>query len=310
MSAAANAPQVRAEILKLSRMLGRDPEQLAYLERVSLADLRDLREQTTEVLWAAHGPALTRLAAAGRLLPAGLTATISERAFGPLLSARLAGLMEPARAVEVASRLPAPFLAELAIELDPRRASTVIAMIAPQQIAAITRELVRRGEYVTMGGFVGHLGDGALSAALAAMDDPTVLRVAFVLEDKDRLQRLMDLLPVARLPDLIEAAAQEGLWLEALDVLGHLSSARRSELAAWPVGLDDAACEAIVTTVVEHGLWSAALVLAATDAGLQGKLAQRVPALAVRQRRQIARGAAQDGPIERFGLLGRALTKA
>ena len=81
----------------------------------------------TETLYDADGGSLGRLAAASRLLPAGLTATIGQRAFGPLLSARLAGLLDPDRAVDVAAKLPPPFLADVAIELDPRRASELIA---------------------------------------------------------------------------------------------------------------------------------------------------------------------------------------
>jgi hypothetical protein len=170
MSTAADARQGRAEILKLARILQRDPTELGYLQRISLADLRALRDRVTDVLWNANSSTLNRLAAASKLLPAALTARISERAFGPLLSARMAGRLEPENAVSVAKRLPIPFLADLAIELDPRRASAVISLIPPAQIAAITGELVRRGEYVTMGRFVGHMGDAAMAAALGAMD--------------------------------------------------------------------------------------------------------------------------------------------
>ncbi len=103
------------------------------------------------------GATLSRLAAASKLLPVGLVATLGERAFGPVLSARITGLLDPGRAVEVAQRLPVDFLADIAVDLDPRRASAVIARIPPQQIGEVTRELVRRHESVTMGRFVGHL---------------------------------------------------------------------------------------------------------------------------------------------------------
>ena len=91
MSGQASVLQGRAEILKLARMLGPRPSELAYLEAVGLADLRALREQTVEVLWDADGATMSRLAAASKLLPAALTATIAQRAFGPLLAARMAG---------------------------------------------------------------------------------------------------------------------------------------------------------------------------------------------------------------------------
>jgi hypothetical protein len=231
MSPPAELLQTRVEILKLAQVLGRAPESLHYLESVPLEDVRALRERITEALFTAHGHALERLAMASKLLPVGLVATISERAFGPLLSARMAAILEPARAIDVAAKLPPGFLADVAIEMDPRRASEVIGSIPPRQIGEVTAELVRRGEHVTMGRFVGHLGDEAIVAALAVMDDQSLLRITFVLEEKDRLEHLVDLMPEGRLAELVATAAAADLWLEAIDFVGHLSPRRRREFA-------------------------------------------------------------------------------
>lgn len=279
MSRSSDALQARAEVLKLARILERDPVTLAYLEPVAVQDLRELRDQVTEVLWTAHDGTLKRLAAASRILPASLSASISERAFGPLITARLAGLLEPARAVEVATKLSLPFLADVAIELDPRRASKVIALIAPAQIAEITRELMRRGEYVTMGRFVAHLNDKALVAALQEIDGGSLLRVAFVLEDRKRLGQLISLLPAGRLAEILTAAAQDDLWLEALDLLGHLSEPQRDEVMAIAPELDPAALDAIVAAVVQHDLWTEVRVIADRDAALRAQLTACRPKL-------------------------------
>ncbi|HET9103623.1 MAG TPA: hypothetical protein VFN55_09740 [Solirubrobacteraceae bacterium] len=307
MSGPADLLQGRAEILKLARLLGRDPAQFAYLETVALDDLRALREQTVEVLWNADAATMSRLAAASRLLPVALTATIAQRAFGPLLAARMAGHLEPERAVDVAAKLPTEFLAEVASELDPRRSSAVLALIPSWQVAAITRRLVARGEQVTMGRFVGHLGDDAIRAALAEMDDPTLLRVGFVLEDKRRLPHLLGLLAPGRLDALIATAAEHDLWIEALDLLNHLDPDRRSAIVASAITLDDAALEAIIGAVIEHQLWDEALIIAEGDAALQAKLAERLPGLPRAQRRALARRASQAGGLDRLGPFGAAL---
>lgn len=175
--------EAQAEILKLARLLGRDADQLSYLERVPPGDLRALREQVTEVMFSAHEATLRRLAAASRLLPAGLVASLGQGTFGAMLSARIAGLLDTDRAVEIAAKMPTEFLADVATQLDPRRASGVIAGIPPRRIREITAELARREEYVTMGRFVGHLTDGALRAALAALDDEALSKTMFVLEE-------------------------------------------------------------------------------------------------------------------------------
>jgi hypothetical protein len=219
---------VQAEILKLSRLLEREPASLEYLRDVPPAELRRLREGITDRLFDAHGAALGRLAAASRLLPIGVLAMIAERAFGPVVAALIAGLIEPARAIEVAGKLPTAFLADVAVHLDPRRASEVIAGIAPGRIAEVTRELAERSEYVTIGRFVGQLSPDSTVAAVEAMDAATVLQVTFVAEDKDRLDDLIGVLDEDRMQELLDVADRAGLWDELLDLLGRLSEPRRS----------------------------------------------------------------------------------
>jgi hypothetical protein len=272
MSRSIDALQAQAEIRKLSRMLEREPVALAYLEAVPLADLRAMRGQITDLLWHADGTAIGKVAAAAKLLPSAVSATISERAFGPLLSAQLAGRLEPSRAVAVAGKLSADFLADVAVELDPRRTSAVIAGIPARRIGAITAELVRRAEYVTMGQFVGHLGDEALRSALAEMSDADVLRVGFVLEDKDGLDRLVGLLSAGRMDGIIAAAAEKELWIEALDLLAHLSPAHRRRIVKSATSLEATVLDRIVVTVVEHELWEEAELIAAVDPELEARL--------------------------------------
>jgi hypothetical protein len=189
------APEVEAEIVKLARLLDREPRQLGYLEQVPLADLRTFREQVTETLFSAHEGALRALVAASKLLPVGLVASLGQSTFGPMLSARVAGLLEPDRAVEIAGRMQTEFLVEVASELDPRRASAVIAGIPSERILEITVELASRREYVTMGRFVAHLSDESLTAAVSALDDEALSATMFVLENgagDERLARALE----------------------------------------------------------------------------------------------------------------------
>ena len=275
MSRAAELLQAHAEVMKLARLLDREPDQLAYLQSMEPSDLRALRDGLTETLYDANGSSLGRLAAASRLLPAGLTATIGQRAFGPLLSARLAGLLETHKAVDVAGKLPPPFLADVAIELDPRRASDLIASIAPALIGQVTAELVAQREYVTMGRFVGHLSDDSIAAAIAHMDDEAVLQTAFVIEDRAQLSRLFAKLPKGRPAGVIAAAAASGLWLEALDLLNHLHKRQRKEMVLAALALDERAREAILDTIIAHDLDDEVRLIAEHDDSIEERLAER-----------------------------------
>ncbi|SEP47865.1 hypothetical protein [Amycolatopsis saalfeldensis] len=217
------------EILKLARVLGVEPERLAYLSDVDLADLQLFREQATTTLFDANLVVLERMALASRLLPAPLIAKIAEKVFGPLLCARIAGLVDVSRGVDVAKRLPPKFLAEVAAELDPRRATAIITRIPLDTVLAVARELTRREDWITLGRFVGHLPDPTVRRSLALLSDEALLRTAYVLDDKSRIDHVMGLLPEGRLPGLIRAAAaDETLWEPALDVLSHLGETRRA----------------------------------------------------------------------------------
>ena len=304
------AAEAHAEVLKLARILQRQPDQLAYLESLSPEELRELRERVTEALWSDNNHMLGRIAAASKLLPAAVSAAISERAFGAFVSARLAGLLDPGRAVDVAAKLPPAFLADVAAELDPRRASEVIARIPPERISEVTRELVAREEYVTMGRFVGHLSDECVDAALGVTDDRSLLRVAFVLDHKDRLDELMEQLPRRRLAGIVQTAADGALWLEALDLLGHLGDERRSQVVATALELDDEAVEKITDAVLAHDLWGEVLVIAERDPAVQAKLADRLDSLTAAQRRAVRDRVQEAGALDRLGVLGEALERS
>jgi hypothetical protein len=243
------------EILKLARRVSCEPEDLEYLRHVDPQDVRDLREQVTVVMFDADRQMLQRVAAATKLIPSKLAALIGERAFGALLCARLTGLLEPSRAVDIAARLPTPFLADLAAQLDPRRASRVIAEIPPAQIAEITRLLAERDEHIVMGGFVGHLSEAALRAAIAVVDDEALLRTAYVVESKGSLGALVQTLPPERLESIIATAAQANLWIEALDVLRHVSERQRGELGDIAAGQDDAVLDSMIRAAQRELLW-------------------------------------------------------
>jgi hypothetical protein len=302
-----NGLQTQAEILKLARQLHRDPEELAYLREIPSGDIRRLRDQITDVLFDAHSHTLGRLAAASKLLPVGVTATIGQHAFGPVLSARITGLLDPQRAVEIADRMPIPFLADVAIELDPRRARGVISRIPPVRIAQITDELVGRGEYVTMGRFVGHLPDAAVLAAVSAMDDASLLRVGFVLESKDGLDDLIAMLPPERLDSVIDAASREQLWVEVLDLLANLAPERRAELARRAGEHGDAILEDIVRTAAERGLWVELLpLLDSLPPRALDCVAREVARLDPAEREAIAADARAAGLGEQVAMLERA----
>ena len=110
-----------------------------------------------------------------------------------------------------------------------------------------------------MGRFLAYVPDHAIVAAIGALKDETMLRTAFVLEHKDRLDHAVGLLPPDRLPGILRAAAGADLWAEALDLLDHLSDERRGPIADLVAHEDEAIVAALVAAVTEQGIWDGLL---------------------------------------------------
>jgi hypothetical protein len=108
------------------------------------------------------------------------------------------------------------------------------------------------------------------------MDDRSLLGVVFVLEDKDDLPGLVALLPKRCVAGVIQAAADNDLWVEALDLLDHLTPQQRDDMVAATLRLEPAALDALVAAVIAHGLWEEVLPIAEHDATVQTALAERL----------------------------------
>jgi hypothetical protein len=259
------------EITKLARLLGVEAKELSYLDEIPSTALTAFRAQATDRLFAGDADRLRRVAGASRLVPVPLTVKIAQIAFGPLLCAATAGLLDPKHAVKVASSVPVPFLADIAVYLDPRRAADVIAAVPSPLVVKVAKVLIERGEHVTIGRFVSFLPTATLRAAVPEIaDDGDLLRVAFVMEGKDKLDELLDIAR-ERVPGLIRAAHQEDLWGEALDLIGHLSIENRAELAEVASTQDVEVLDSLIRAAHRIGAWDALLPVTAAmnEAGLR-----------------------------------------
>ena len=225
------AIEVDAEVRRLARLLSIEITELDYLRTLGSEDLRTLREQVTAALFEANG-VLARLAAATKLLPVSMIAGLSEKVFGPVLSARIAGLVEDERAVDIAARLPTDFLADLAVELDPRRVASILAQIPAETIAVVGKRLSDREEWIAMGTFLSDLPEDSIRAATREIDPRAMVHIALVLDEKSRLGRVLELVRPGVLDEIAAAAESEGLseQLQALSV--YLTPAQQAALPA------------------------------------------------------------------------------
>jgi hypothetical protein len=268
-----------AEILKLARLLNLEPKDLGYLEQLPAGALRTFREQVTDRLFSGDGDRLRRVAAASKMVPVPLTVKVAQLAFGPLLCAAVAGLLDPRHAVKVATRCPTSFLADITVFLDPRRAPDVIAAVPTPLVIEVTKELLARQEHVTMGRFVNYLREETLRAAVPAIpDDADLLKVAFVMEGKEALDEVAELAR-DRFAGLIRTAYEQQLWAEALDLVGHLSLQRRAELGNVAAAQDEQLLNALVHAAHEMAAWDVLLPITAAMSEQSLRRFAQVPAV-------------------------------
>ena len=300
----------RVEVTKLARLLGIEPDELDYLAPVTAADLQQLRDQVTDVLFDGDRARLGGFAAGSKVTPAPIAATVAQRALGPVLCARLTALVDPHKAVEIAKRLPAPFLAEVAIEMDPRRAKDVIAHVPADLIEQVAGELTRRGEAVTMGRFVGFLSDPALRAAMNAIDDVTLLETGFVMERKERLDHIVSLLPSARLRSIVVVANEREMWPETLDLLTSVMPERRAALVELAIAEDlDRMLPGLIAAVEETDSWETGLrLLVELPDKIKSELAPAAKRLPAPERERALRRARALGLLDELGPIGEALS--
>ncbi len=259
---------IHAELLKLSRLLGSDIAALEYLSVLDVTRLRALRAAISDSMFSEDRTQFGKLAAATKLIPGAVLGVIAEKALGPMLCARVAGLLDPVQAVDVAKRVSVPFLADLCLELDPRSAVALLQRIPVTLVTAVADALERRREYVTMARFVDALPDAAIRAVAAEMPDRAVLEVGLFVESAQRLSGLVALFDDARLRSIIQSADQEPerLWPAALSLMEQVEPAARARLARLGIGADAEVLTHLIDVVQAQGLWdSLVIALAALD---------------------------------------------
>ncbi|MFC9997433.1 hypothetical protein [Nocardia sp. NPDC127526] len=244
-----------AETTKLARLLGiTDATELDFLVDLPPAAIREFRERATDLLFDRDAKKLKGIASASKLVPVAISAKVAERAFGPVLCAATASTVDPHRAIDIAKALPARFLAECSVQLDPRRTADIIAAVPPKMVADVARELLARGDHITMGRFVHVVPEPALRAAAPVMSDVDLLRIGFLLEDKSAIDNVLHIVS-DRVAGIIRAAAEQNMWAEGIDLLDSIAPHNRAWIGDITAGLGADILDAIIDAVHDLNAW-------------------------------------------------------
>lgn len=264
-SKAAPAPrtiELDSALAKLARILDVDPAEVEFLTGLSVEALRDLRWEISDTLNAADAKRLNGVMAASKLVPTGLAASIGEKWFGPLLCARLVGLVEPKRGGQYAKHLSIDYMADITARTDPRCVGDLIHELDLQTMQQVATTLIERGDHLTLSHFIGHLPADVVTVILEAIDDNAVIvRIARHVEDLAHLDPVVALLPDERIVDLVHAVDVADLWVDGLHLFSQLGDTQITRIATTIAQQDTDALAAALDAFTRHDLWHQGLQL-------------------------------------------------
>ncbi len=254
--------EVRAEIIKLARVLDRNPEHLLFLAELPAADIRRLREATHEHLFDRDRARFHRIATATKLLPIRLAAAIAEKSFAPVFLARIAGEMPTDRAIEIAQRMNTRLLADVTLELDPRSVGPILHGMPVSVVRAVALELVHRAEHIAMGLFVGYLSDRAIREVLVAIaDEEDLLRIGLFIEARERIPTLVGMLSTERLRRMVALSQGEAkdLWAPVVALMAQVDPVAQRTLGDMVAEQDDESLTRLMHRCQAEELWPSIL---------------------------------------------------
>lgn len=208
--AAPSAPQLS----RIARLLGVDVADLAghdELSRLPVEDLRILHDQINDTIHRGSRERFAAVAALAAKLPGPAAGRLAEKFLPPVLAARVCEHLEPARARDLVARVHLPYLAEIAVALDPVRSRAVVEAIPAQRIGEVAGELFARREYAAMAEFVRVVDVEALFAAIGAATPHDLVAIAPLLEWSDDLNHVVAHLPEAQLKQIVDELDHEEL---------------------------------------------------------------------------------------------------
>lgn len=180
------------EVTRLARLLGVPFERIQYLSELPAADLAIVRQQVSELFYDTVAPGLGKVAAVTKVIPPPMAAKVATRNDNPRWTAYLAMVLDTPRAVAVAKRLPAGYLARVAAHLDLRRSAPIVAGFPRELLVASTRALADREDWTTLGEMIEVLPAEHLPRCVAVLDAGEILCAAAAIADSVAVNRLID----------------------------------------------------------------------------------------------------------------------
>ncbi|MGI8679963.1 MAG: hypothetical protein ACR2LX_15030 [Jatrophihabitans sp.] len=221
MATAHRSPQLG----RIARLLAVDVADVHGLDGIDDDELRALHDLIGRALFADGQQRFARVAGLSKMLPGRVAGKLAEKFLPPALAARVAELLEPAKARELVTKVSVGYLADLSLALDPTRSKPVVQAIPPARIGEVARELFARREYATMAEFAGTVTLEALFAALEVASARDLLEVVPLIAWNDNIDKVIADIPAAKIDEILSEIVAEELWDQASYLIEKLHPA-------------------------------------------------------------------------------------
>lgn len=245
----------RIEVAKLAHELRADESDLHFLVSRSPQELRRLRGHVAEALFTRHEDRVLRLASLSKLLPVPITAKIAELALGPMLSARVAGVLDGRDAAKLAGHLDPKFLTEVSVSLDPKRVAPIVTALPDDLVVDVGRRLLAKQQHLVLARFVSVVD---VKLALAVVESGTaddLLKVALYTDDTAALDGIVQHLPDLMLAEVLHAADKENAWDAAVNLVTSLSAESLARIVNQIGVVEAGSRNHLVAAVDDNDVW-------------------------------------------------------
>ena len=250
-----DAVDTKAEIIKLSRVLGEDVAALEFLESIGWRELREFRYLVADQFFEGAESRLKNLAAAAKLVPNPIIVKLAPIYFEPRLAAGVAGLVDEEKALKLVPKLPVSLMAETLPYVDPRKIGQLVSKVPVDVARKLLPVMIASGEYISMGQLVDFVTPEQLAGVLPILDDVSLLKIAEVTENKDQFDIIIPLIDDARIARVIQTAREEDLLDVAIVLLNEGNVHTRGRMANIAAQQSDKVLNALVEAVDSAGQW-------------------------------------------------------
>jgi len=224
---------INVELRRLALLLHTSVEELDYLKSIGPEGVQTLRLKFQDSLIDDFEPALSKLASTASMTPTSVSEKICVKYLGPTLTSYLSYYTPIKMATKLAQRFAPDFMIEVASEQIPERAKALLEDFPVDLMRPVTRGLVGREDWATMGGFVDYLPAEKSLALMAEVPDPVAnLRIASFAQNKELIARMVTQFDDATLTALVVAAADgdDVMKREVCIVADHLPESSLEQL--------------------------------------------------------------------------------